>query len=155
MSDRINDEKGLLSIPERLSDLYITILNTHQEKIREVMERIVERKGEPIVFHCAVGKDRTGVIAMLLLRLAGVPEEIIVADYSVSAENMKSVFEEQRKIFQQKGIEVPEVLLSSPKEEMEKTLDYLKSTWGDVETYLKECGVEVEDLEKLKKVLVA
>ena len=155
MSDRINDEKGLLSIPERLLDLYITILNTHQEKIREVMERIVERKGEPIVFHCAVGKDRTGVIAMLLLRLAGVPEEIIVADYSVSAENMKSVFEEQRKIFQQKGIEVPEVLLSSPKEEMEKTLDYLKSTWGDVETYLKECGVEVEDLEKLKKILVA
>lgn len=119
------------------------------------MERIVERKGEPVVFHCAVGKDRTGVIAMLLLRLAGVPEEIIVADYSVSAENMKSVFEEQRKIFQQKGIEVPEVLLSSPKEEMEKTLDYLKSTWGDVETYLKECGVEVEDLEELKKILVA
>ena len=47
------------------------------------------------------------------------------------------------------------MLLSSPKEEMEKTLDYLKSTWGDVETYLKECGVEVEDLEKLKKILVA
>lgn len=46
------------------------------------------------------------------------------------------------------------MLLSSPKEEMEITLDYLDSTWGNAETYLKECGVNAEDLEKLKKILV-
>lgn len=154
MSDRMNDSQEALSIPERLSDLYITILNTHQEEIKEVMERIAERNGEPVVFHCAVGKDRTGVIAMLLLRLAGVSEEVVAADYSVSAENMKSIFEEQRKIFKQRGIEISDVLLSSPKEEMEITLDYLDSTWGNAETYLKECGVNAEDLEKLKKILV-
>ena len=144
MSDRMNDSQEALSIPERLSDLYI----------KEVMERIAERNGEPVVFHCAVGKDRTGVIAMLLLRLAGVSEEVVEADYSVSAENMKSIFEEQRKIFKQRGIEISDVLLSSPKEEMEITLDYLDSTWGNAETYLKECGVNAEDLEKLKKILV-
>ena len=91
---------------------------------------------------------------MLLLRLAGVSEEVVAADYSVSAENMKSIFEEQRKIFKQRGIEISDVLLSSPKEEMEITLDYLDSTWGNAETYLKECGVNAEDLEKLKKILV-
>ena len=68
-----------------------------QEEIKEVMERIAERNGEPIVFHCAVGKDRTGVIAMLLLRLAGVSEEVVAADYSVSAENMKSILKNRRK----------------------------------------------------------
>lgn len=155
MSDRMNDSQEALAIPERLSDLYITILNTHQEEIKEVMERIAERNGEPVVFHCAVGKDRTGVIAMLLLRLAGVSEEIVIADYSVSAENMKSVFEEQRKILKERGIEISDVLLSSPKEEMEITLDYLDSTWGNAEMYLKECGVNAEDLERLKKILVA
>ena len=154
MSDRVNDSQEKLSMPERLSDLYITILNTHQEEIKEVMERIAERSGEPVVFHCAVGKDRTGVIAMLLLRLAGVSGEVVAADYSVSAENMKSIFEEQRKIFKQRGIEISDVLLSSPKEEMEITLDYLDSAWGNAETYLKECGVNAEDLEKLKKILV-
>ena len=39
-------------------------------------------------------------------------------------------------------------------EEKEITLDYLDSTWGNAETYLKECGVNAEDLEKLKKILV-
>lgn len=118
MSDRVNDSQEKLSMSERLSDLYITILNTHQEEIKEVMERIAERNGEPVVFHCAVGKDRTGVIAMLLLRLAGVSGEVVAADYSASAENMKSIFEDQRKIFKQRGIEISDVLFSSPKEEM-------------------------------------
>ena len=68
---------------------------------------------------------------------------------------MKSIFEEQRKIFKQRGIEISDVLLSSPKDEMEITLDYLESTWGSAETYLKECGVNAEDLERLKKILVA
>ena len=50
---------------------------------------------------------------------------------------MKSVFEEQRKILKERGIEISDVLLSSPKEEMEITLDYLDSTWGNAEMYLE------------------
>ena len=38
----------------------------------------------PALFNCAGGKDRTGVTAALLLGLAGVPDEVIAEDYSLS-----------------------------------------------------------------------
>ena len=38
----------------------------------------------PVVFHCTAGKDRTGVLAAILLLRLGVDEEDIIADYQVS-----------------------------------------------------------------------
>jgi protein-tyrosine phosphatase len=42
------------------------------------------RQSPPVVFHCHTGKDRTGLIAIVLLSLASVPEEAIIADYMAS-----------------------------------------------------------------------
>jgi protein-tyrosine phosphatase len=44
--------------------------------------------GRPTVVHCAAGKDRTGLVVTLLLSLAGVDPEAIVADYLASGPNM-------------------------------------------------------------------
>ncbi len=38
-----------------------------------------------MIYHCAGGKDRTGVISALLLSIAGVPEEVIAEDYALSS----------------------------------------------------------------------
>jgi protein-tyrosine phosphatase len=51
------------------------------------------RRSPPVVFHCHTGKDRTGLIAILMLSLASVPEEAIVADYLASNPG----FEEMRR----------------------------------------------------------
>ena len=51
----------------------------------------------------------------------------------------------------ERGIEISDVLLLSPKEEMEITLDYLDSTWGNAEMYLKECGVNAEVFSEVEK----
>jgi protein-tyrosine phosphatase len=37
--------------------------------------------GSPVLFHCAAGKDRTGFAAAIILRILGVPHEIVVEDY--------------------------------------------------------------------------
>jgi protein-tyrosine phosphatase len=47
--------------------------------------------GRPTVVHCAAGKDRTGLVAGLVLALAGVDREAIVADYLASDPNMAAV----------------------------------------------------------------
>jgi protein-tyrosine phosphatase len=52
------------------------------------VERIAAHAGEPTLFHCAAGKDRTGVVAALVLGLLSVDDEVIVADYLDSAPNM-------------------------------------------------------------------
>lgn len=46
----------------------------------ELLRRLADAEGAQL-FHCTAGKDRTGWAATLLLRLAGVPEETVLADY--------------------------------------------------------------------------
>ena len=40
------------------------------------------------MFHCAAGKDRTGILAALVLSLVGVPDEVIAEDYTLSGEGV-------------------------------------------------------------------
>merc|ERR1711920_1178102 len=56
------------------------------------------RKGIPSLFHCFVGKDRTGVTACLLLRLAGVSEAEVINNY---AESQVHLMPHQKMVAQQ------------------------------------------------------
>ena len=47
-----------------------------------------------MVFHCAGGKDRTGLIALVLLTLAGAAPEEIIADYLLTYERMKQRYDD-------------------------------------------------------------
>ena len=63
------------------------------ESLPAAIRQIAENAGHPIVFHCAAGKDRTGIVAALVLGLLGVTEEAIIADYLASTTNMPRVVE--------------------------------------------------------------
>ncbi|MEU1541461.1 tyrosine-protein phosphatase [Actinacidiphila glaucinigra] len=54
------------------------------KELTRALELIAAEGNGPLVFHCAAGKDRTGLLAALVLGLLGVPEEDIVADYALS-----------------------------------------------------------------------
>jgi protein-tyrosine phosphatase len=47
----------------------------------------------PALFHCAAGKDRTGVLAAFLLEVAGVEREAVVADYALTTERLDGIVE--------------------------------------------------------------
>ena len=55
------------------------------------LELIADRNNHPLVFHCSVGKDRTGVLAAMLLAAAGVMDEDIIHDYTLSAPFMPEI----------------------------------------------------------------
>lgn len=64
---------------------YYAEMPFHNEAFHVMVDEIV--KGNvPICFHCATGKDRTGVAAMILLLILGVDEKIIFDDYMLSSE---------------------------------------------------------------------
>lgn len=48
---------------------------------RQFIGEVLAARGAPLLFHCTAGKDRTGFAAAIILRLLGVPEAVIVADY--------------------------------------------------------------------------
>ncbi|MEO5899865.1 MAG: tyrosine-protein phosphatase, partial [Ilumatobacteraceae bacterium] len=74
-----------------LSDGYLELLDLGAPAFVSAFEAIVAPGGAPALVHCAIGKDRTGVLIALLLDAAGVDRTEIVADYARSGERMAPI----------------------------------------------------------------
>lgn len=66
-----------------LADRYAEVADDGAEEIRRALELIAADTG-PLVFHCASGKDRTGLLAALVLLLLGVDQADVVADFALT-----------------------------------------------------------------------
>ena len=122
--------------------IYRDFLSEGGEAYRTLFETIAMASG-PVLFHCAVGKDRTGVAAALLLELAGVPDEHIIADYALSTEELEPVVEERMERFEEYGIsiETGRMMMAAPPRDMELTLDFIRTRWGSAAGYLGTLGL--------------
>lgn len=135
MLDQLNSSGFGGTLPERMSNVYRELLDDDGTSLRRVMEAL-DGPGCSL-FHCRAGKDRTGVIAMLLLGLAGVDDAHIVADYAVTQRYMGRGLEAQRlgvSLLLRKP--VPRCLFESDPAEMERTLSYLRERYGSARGYL-------------------
>lgn len=72
---------------------YSSMLDDGTANVAAVLSLLAEPSNLPAVFHCSVGKDRTGVLSAVILGLLGVPDEVIVEDYALSADAMVRVLE--------------------------------------------------------------
>ncbi len=63
-----------------------------QPQLRQALQVIAAASAGTLLFHCVAGKDRTGVIAALLLTLADVVPEAIAADYAASTERLREAY---------------------------------------------------------------
>lgn len=73
-----------IGVARYLADRYLEVTEDGVENLRTALETIAKADNAPVVIHCAAGKDRTGVLAALVLSLAGVAEDDIVADYALT-----------------------------------------------------------------------
>lgn len=134
-----------------LGGLYIYMLESMKPQIKEVFDIFVKYPYECILFHCSAGKDRTGVIAGLLLDLIGCHEYDIVKDYSESYENNIEINESLLQMM--KDEEAKQYLKSSPKYMME-FLDYLRENYGSSKEYLLSIGMSDEEVEDLIETFI-
>lgn len=141
------------AMPKSMAELYCRLLDTCQQQYNTIFSMFIANRGTSL-FHCTAGKDRTGVVAMLLLELANVPESLIVADYAVSEKNMMGMFFAQHKQLEAEGIVLPEFIFGSREEDMEETLHHLKVKYHGAASYLKQCGLSQEDVSLLRNKFV-
>lgn len=74
--------------------LYMRPFLEHKaEKCVEVLRVLAEAEPGGVLFHCGAGRDRTGVVALLLLALADVEAEAIAEDYTASTARLTPVFQ--------------------------------------------------------------
>lgn len=134
-----------------LGTLYAGMLE-NKEITREVFEAVEKAPEGCVLFHCTAGKDRTGVIAMLLMSLAGADRQDCMTNYAQSYTNLCRNLE-----FVKNNLEEYEKyanMMYSEPETIGKCYDLLVERYGSTENYLKECGMENEQIEKIKKRLL-
>ncbi len=81
---------GNFTRAEAMCDLYTRLLEYNRRHVAAVLAAMAQARPGGILFHCYAGKDRTGIIAALLLSLAGVPDELIAEDYAVSLPSIEA-----------------------------------------------------------------
>jgi protein-tyrosine phosphatase len=140
-----------------LTGMYSLILEQCQGQIKNVLETIGEQLEDGcVLFHCWAGKDRTGVVTALLLALAQVPTETIADDYALSQALLAERIAEWRVDALQMGRDMKrfDEDVSSRRETMLETLEFLDARLGGVEAYLQTIGLADATIESLRTNLV-
>ena len=143
---------------EVLGSLYIQMLDVGAPAIAGALQVLADRAQVPAVFHCAAGKDRTGVLAAVVLALLGVEEDVIVGDYALTAAAMSALVErlkQDRPEALSAMNDQPPAYLATPPEAMSRFLDHVGAEYGSMVGYVRSIGVELEVVEALHTTLLA
>lgn len=152
--DEMNSSSFRSQFPGSMSELYIKLLENNKAEFAEALRTMTGYKEDCVIFNCTAGKDRTGVMAMLLLLLAGVDHDVIIADYAASESNMTETFQRQKEKLLVRGIEVPEYVFQSKPEQMAETLNILTFQYGTANAYINTLGLKFEEISCLKQKLL-
>lgn len=115
-------------------------------ELREVLGTIAAAAPGPLLFHCIAGKDRTGLVAALLLALADVLPEAIAQDYALSTANLRDGYLER---YAHRDPEQILAALHCPEEGAYNMLKFLAHA-GGVRTYLREIGLARDEITALR-----
>jgi protein tyrosine/serine phosphatase len=118
---------------------YRPFLDHFPDRTAAVLTAIARAEPGGVAIHCGIGRDRTGLIAIILLALAGVGVEAIAADYALSEERVP--FGRVGTFYADNG--------TSPAEVITAMLSQL-----DVEAYLRGAGVSDDDLSAIRERLL-
>ena len=144
---------------------YRSILSSFPDRFADAVDAAVEVLAAPggrdgIAYHCAVGKDRTGLLTALLLGVLDVDDEVVIADYVRSARATAVQVGWLWTLGRPGGLATDDDLAlgvwSARAETMQATLDWLRAEYGGPGEYLVSAGVDADQLAALRAaVLVA
>lgn len=139
---------------------YLAMAEGAKEWAVDVLSIAAENPGTRL-YHCTTGKDRTGMLTALLLSIAGVSQDDIIADYCVSQVYMRPVYLELMELmpplYDEEGkplrptIDSP--FFQTAPENMRTLLDHLNETYGSVEGYIRRCGVSGDTVARIRAKL--
>lgn len=132
-----------------------TMLELARPRFARIAEAISGAPEGGVLIHCLVGKDRTGLMTMLLLDLVGTPADVIAADYALTATALASLFAElvakaedepRRKRLEEEALSRPEV--------MYQVHETLRKRHGGAEAYLRAGGMGDASIATLRARLL-
>jgi len=139
-----------------LGERYFLLLGFAAERIARVLTTLAEADA-PAVYHCAAGKDRTGVISAILLGLLGVRDEIIVADYAATQENLDAIVDRllANDGYQEMLDALPPDTLHAEPETMIALLARIREEYGSMRDCVQALGVSDASIARLEERMLS
>ncbi len=131
---------------------YLMMLDHRPHAFRDVFTAVAGADGG-VLFHCFAGKDRTGLIAAMLLALAGVPPDHIAQDFTETDKQLARKYEEWIAGAEPENRDQLRQDLRCPPERMLGVLDYLQRKWGGVPSYLEASGMTPSNIDRVSAKL--
>ena len=125
----------------------------------QFLHTVADAEGAPVMWHCTAGKDRTGFAAAFLLRILGVDENTIMADYMESKEHSLAARKSELFLLRLfKGEEAADklaIIMGVEEAWLEAAFTAITEHWGSFDNYVSE-GLELspEQIEQLRDNLL-
>ncbi|TMC83711.1 MAG: tyrosine-protein phosphatase [Chloroflexi bacterium] len=133
-------------------DRYLVMLNRRQHAFCGIFNSIAEAEGG-LLFHCFAGKDRTGLVAAMLLEMADVPPDQIAKDFGETDLQLADQYEKWiSEAAPEKRADMRDELRCPP-ERILGVLDYLHQKWGGVASYLEASGMTAVNIDRARAKL--
>ena len=141
---------------QTLDEIYGFMLREYQDRFGAVLHVIADGGNHPLVFHCAAGKDRTGLVAMLVLSLCGVPEDVIVTDFAFTESRMPEIIARHTARAEQAAsdAEVAAQQYGAQAATMHAVLESLRREFASVAGYVRSAGLSDDEIDALRTALV-
>ena len=136
-----------------LGQLYENMIRSGGERFAAAIEVAADPDKWPTAFFCMAGKDRTGCLAALILGLAGVGRQDIVADYAATAAAVPAIRERSLAELPDLALawdKYPADVTNAPTSAMNELLDIVDDQWGGPEGFANEYGVKPQTVDRLR-----
>lgn len=146
-----------------MSKLYRYIAEDGVKSYAKVLKDMTDPNSYPLLFHCTNGKDRTGILAALILMICGVPRDVVISDYTLTNLTFDEAFEVLGSIMAEEVGEIPGMTKDMFRDFfgvktawLQILFDYIDANYaGDVNAYLlAKTDLTAEDLNGIRENLL-
>jgi protein-tyrosine phosphatase len=133
--------------------------STFTPQFRQFIQTVQAADGAPVAWHCSAGKDRTGFAAAILLRILGVPQDVVMQDYMASQHHALDARRSQLLLLRVfKGEEAADklaALMGVEEAWLRAGFEQIDARWGNFDNYVREgLGLSAADVAQLKDRLL-
>lgn len=139
--------------PRGLIGLGKDSLDHSMTELHQIFTLLADSSNYPTLIHCTQGKDRTGLVVLLILLLLDVPLDAISADYMASVRELESEKEARMKEIREIGL--GEEFSGCPAGFVEAMLGHIKEVYGGLGEYMKHIGIDEGMQRRIRDTLLA
>lgn len=146
-SDEKKTDLVTVETSEKLIGLYRLYLSNHRE-IKLIFDFFLKYPNDTFLFHCGIGKDRTGIISLLILGLAGVHITDILANYEVSKTFLRN------DLFGEMSYGFDYEVLNSEANNILYAYNLVMKEYGGFINFFKLLGYKADEIFRLNSLIV-